>query len=89
MAAAATAEGGKATGTSSSSSSSSSKEDSSDSSSSSSGAGVVRLDEADMRQAIAWQLCHRQMMHQQVEAAVAHFKQHSGADDVRDLQVRA
>ncbi|WIA41921.1 hypothetical protein OEZ86_009235 [Tetradesmus obliquus] len=28
------------------------------------------------------------MMHQQVEAAVAHFKQHSGADDVRDLQVR-
>jgi hypothetical protein len=40
-----------------------------------------------MRQAIAWQLCHRQMMHQQVEAAVAHFKQHSGADDVRDLQV--
>lgn len=45
------------------------------------------LDEPDMRQAIAWQLCHRQMMHQQVEAAVAHFKQHSGADDVRDLQV--
>jgi hypothetical protein len=49
----------------------------------------VPLDEPDMRQAIAWQLCHRQMMHQQVDAAVAHFKQRSGADDVRDLQVRA
>jgi hypothetical protein len=86
MAAAAAAEGGAATGT--SSGSSKEEDSSSSSSSSSSGSGVVQLDEPDMRQAIAWQLCHRQMMHQQVEAAVSHFKQHSGADDVRDLQVR-
>jgi hypothetical protein len=40
-----------------------------------------------LRQAIAWQLCHRQLMHQQIRLAAEQLKAELAADDVRDLQV--
>jgi hypothetical protein len=47
----------------------------------------VPLDPADMRQAIAWQLCHRQMMHAQTAAAAETLRAAMSADAVRDVQV--
>lgn len=51
------------------------------------GVGEIALDSADMRQAIAWQLCHRQILHQQIAAAADYLKQTMSADDVRDIRV--
>lgn len=64
---------------------------SSQSSRSSSGRGVqqgcVPVELPLMRQAIAWQLCHRQLMHEQIRAAADFLKREMKADDVRGLQV--
>lgn len=49
--------------------------------------GQVPLEPPLMRQAIAWQLCHRQLMHEQIRAAADLLKRELKADDVKDLQV--
>lgn len=71
-----------AAGSSQSSSSSSGRSSSSESSQG------VPLELPLMRQAIAWQLCHRQLMHEQIGRAADVLKRELKADDVRDLQVR-
>jgi hypothetical protein len=73
----------------SSSSNSSGSSGSSSSSRSSSNAGQVPLELPLMRQAIAWQLCHRELMHQQIHRAADLLKRELKADDVRDLRVSA
>jgi hypothetical protein len=57
--------------------------------SSSSGlSGQVPLEVPLMRQAIAWQLCYRELMHKQIRAAADKLKQELQAVEVRDLRVR-
>ncbi len=60
---------------------------SSDGSSSSGTSGQVPLQPPLMRQAIAWQLCYRELMHKQIRAAADKLKRELKADDVRDLRV--
>jgi len=60
---------------------------SSSSSTHSSAQGQVPLEPPLMRQAIAWQLCHRQLMHERIRAAADLLKRELKADDVKDLQV--
>lgn len=55
--------------------------------SSSSTPGQVPLEAPLMRQAIAWQLCYRELMHKQIRAAADKLKQELRAEDVRDLRV--
>lgn len=57
------------------------------SSSSSSTLGQVPLQLPLMRQAIAWQLCHRELMHQQIRHAAELLKRELKAEDVRELKV--
>jgi hypothetical protein len=58
-----------------------------DSGSSSSPSGLVPLELPLMRQAIAWQLCHRELMHQQIRHAAELLKRELKAEDVKELKV--
>lgn len=51
-------------------------------------AQLLPLQEPEMRQAIAWQLCLRQLHRHHSEAAIQLLKEESGAHAVKDLQVR-
>lgn len=50
-------------------------------------ASGAELHACDMRQAVAWQLVSRSLMHSHTSAAAAYLKQECNSDDVRDVQV--
>jgi hypothetical protein len=53
----------------------------------SSTSGRAPLESPLMRQAIAWQLCHRELMHQQIRHAAELLKRELKAEDVKELKV--